>query len=119
MWDGHLETVRATENRIELKPETRPIRQVSYLEGSAKREIIRNHIDTMLREGVLEPFQSEWAWPVVLARKKNRKLRFSVDYRRLNLEAVAVNYLLPRIEDCIESLGDAAVFSMIYCNIVY
>lgn len=119
MWDGHPETVRATENRIELEPETRPIRQVFYLQWSARREIIRNHMDTMLRGGVLEPSQSEWASPVFLARKKNTTLRFFVHYRRLNPKAVAINYLLPRIEDFIDSLGDAAVFSMIYCNIIY
>lgn len=53
MWGGHLETMPATEHCI--KSGTRSIREMLYSQEQAKREIIRDHIDAMLREEVIEP----------------------------------------------------------------
>ena len=38
-------------------------------------------------------------------------LRFCIDYRRLNTKTVADAYQLPRMDDCLDSLGDAAIFT--------
>ena len=43
--------------------------------------------------------------------KKDGKLRFCVDYRRLNTMTVKDSYPLPRMDECIDSLGDASVFT--------
>lgn len=67
MWNGHLGTIRATEHSIESESRMHPIRQMPYRQGPAKREIIHDHIDAILREGVIEQSQSEWASRVVLA----------------------------------------------------
>ena len=55
----------------------------------------------------------------MLVGKKDRILRFCVDYRRLNMKTMTHSYPLPRMEDCIDSLGDAAVFSTLDCNSGY
>ncbi|OWZ08377.1 Pol Polyprotein [Phytophthora megakarya] len=46
-------------------------------------------------------------FPVVLVRKKNGEVRFSVDYRALNADI----YPLPRIDETIEFLGGALLFT--------
>lgn len=70
----------------------------------------------MLKEGVIEPAMSEWASPVVFAPKKDEKLRFCVDYRKVNAMTVRDTYPLPRMDECIDSLGGATIFSTVDCN---
>eukprot|EP00171_Calliarthron_tuberculosum_P010300 IDg10300t1 len=70
----------------------------------------------MLNEGVIVPSESEWVSPVVLAFKSDGKLRFCIDYRRLNAVTKRVSYLLPRTDDCMDSLGDANIFTTIDGN---
>lgn len=42
-----------------------------------------NHLQTMLEAGIIEPSNSEWASPPVLVRKKDGKVRWYIDYRRM------------------------------------
>jgi hypothetical protein len=46
-------------------------------------------------------------------------MRFCIDYRRLNTVTVRDSYPLPRMDECIDSLGDARVFSTLDCNSGY
>lgn len=51
--------------------------------------------------------------------KKDRNRRFCVEYRRLNLATLADTYPLPRLDDCIDSFGDASVCSTLDANYGY
>ena len=65
----------------------------------------------MLQQGLIEKSRRPWAFPVVLVRKKNGKLRFCVNYRALNKTTKRDEYPLPRIDDMLDSLGGAAWFT--------
>ena len=119
MWDGTLGTIKATEHRIDLEDGTQPIRSLPYRQGPQTRKLTMDQIQKQLDAGVIEPCTSEWASPVVFASKKDGSMRFCVDYRRLNMKTKADAYPLPRMDDCIDSLGDAAVFSTLDCNSGY
>lgn len=75
--------------------------------------------DQILREDLFEPVMWEWASTAVLATNKNEKLRFRVVYRTLNASTVRDTYQLPRMDEGIDSLLDAAMFSIGDCTSGY
>ena len=99
LWSGALGTIRATEHRIALEPDTKPICSMPYRKGPAMRDMVAKEVNKMLNSGVIEPASTEWAFPVVLVQKKDGSLRFCVDYRRLNAKTAADSYPLPCMYD--------------------
>jgi len=81
--------------------------------------MICNEVNRMLEAKVVRPSTSEWASPVVVILKTDVSPRCCVDYRRLNAVTKKDSYPIPRMEDCIDSLGDARVFSALDCNAGY
>lgn len=69
----------------------------------------------MIKKSVIETAMLEWASPVGFAPKKDEKLRFCVNYRKLSAMTVRDPYPLPRIEKCIKSLENATIFSTADC----
>ena len=119
IWNGKLGTVRVTNRRIDLKEGTRPVHCQQYRTGPKSREIQQSKVDKMLKAGVIEPACSEWASPVVLVPKSDGSLRFCVDYRWLNALTVEDTYPLPRMDECLDSLGEAKFFTTLDCNSGY
>ena len=76
--------------------------------GHTKAAKVRAHLKMMLDAGVIRPSNSPWCNAVVLVRKKDRSLRFCIDFRRLNSLTVKDSHPLPRICETLESLAGAA-----------
>ena len=74
-------------------------------------EEVRKHLKEMLDIGAIRRSNSPWASPVVLVRKKDGYLRFCIDLRKLNARTVKDAYSLPRIEDTLDSLNGACIFT--------
>ena len=74
-------------------------------------EEVRKHLKEMLDVGAIRRSNSPWASPVVLVRKKDGSLRFCIDLRKLNARTVKDAYSLPRIEDALDSLNGACIFT--------
>lgn len=70
----------------------------------------------MLDENIIKPAQTEWASPIVFAPKEDENLRFCHDYRKLNAVTKQNAYLIPRLDKCIDSLGEASFFSTLDAN---
>ncbi|KAG7480145.1 hypothetical protein JOB18_044254 [Solea senegalensis] len=60
-----------------------PIRQKSYRISPPKQKVLKELIEDMLKDDVIEPSCSALASPVVLIPKKEGKPRFCVDYRKV------------------------------------
>lgn len=88
-----------------------PVYQRAYRVAPKERQLQEEEIATMLQHDIIQPSNSEWASPVVMVKKRDGTTRFCVDYRRLNSVTRKDHYPLPRIEDVLDSLGGAAVFS--------
>ena len=72
---------------------------------------VKTHLQEMLDLGAIRPSNSPWASAIVLVRKKDGRLRFCIDLRKLNNRMVKDAYSLPRIESILDSLGGAQIFS--------
>ena len=59
---------------------------------------VKAHIQEMLNLGAFRPSNSPWASAIVLVRKKDGRLRFCIDLRRLNNRTIKDAYSLPKIE---------------------
>lgn len=69
-WFCHLGEIKGVPQLIELKPGIRPLHQQQYLAGPQRCELIEEHVHKMLATEVLEPAQSDWTSPIVIAREK-------------------------------------------------
>ena len=72
---------------------------------------VKAHIQEMLDLEAIRPSNSPWASAIVLVRKKDGRLRFCIDLRRLNNRTVKDAYSLPKIESILDSLIGAQIFS--------
>lgn len=73
----------------------------------------------MLKEDVIKPVMSKWASSVVFAPKNDGKFRFCVYYRKLNAMTIRGTYPLLQVDEFLDSLGDATIFSKTGCNSGY
>jgi transposase InsO family protein len=117
MWDGRLGEIPTVEHHIIT--EGPPIASQPYRAGPASREIIDKEIKRMLDMKVIEPSSGPWSAPIVLIPKPDGSIRFCVDYRKLNEATVNDSYALPRIDDCLDSLGSARYFTTVDANSGY
>ena len=90
---------------------TKPIKLPPYRVPQAYQIMVRQEIQEMLNQGIIEPSVSEWASPIVPILKKDGSLRLCVDYRRLNAISQTNAYPMPRIEDLLDQLGQAYFLS--------
>ena len=65
----------------------------------------------MQEAGVIEPSNSPWSSPVVMVRKKDKSLRFCVDYRELNKVTWKDTFPLPWVDDLLDQLGQSKYFT--------
>lgn len=119
LWDGLLGRMDITPHRIMLTPGAKPVRSQPYRTGLHHRQLIAEQVAKQLKLEVIEPSQAEWSFPVVIVPKSDGTPRFCVDYRRFNDMTVKDTYPLLRMDDCIDFLGEATVFSMLDCNMGY
>ena len=88
-----------------------PVKQQPYRTPVVYREKIEKMVSDMQEQGVVKPSNSPWASPIVLVPKKDGSLRFCVDFRRLNAITRKDVYPLPRVEDILDTLGEAKYFT--------
>jgi len=91
--------------------DAKPVRQPLRKFPPAHVEAISEHVDSMLEQGIIEPASSLWASNVVLVKKHDGTLRCCIDYRKLNAVTRKDVYPLLRINDCLDAMASAKLFS--------
>ena len=74
-------------------------------------EEVRKHLREMEDIGAIRRSNIPWASPVVLVKKKDGSLRFCIDLRKLNARTIKDAYSLPRIEESLDCLNGATIFT--------
>ncbi|GFV10968.1 transposon Tf2-6 polyprotein [Trichonephila clavipes] len=77
----------------------------------AERDIVDAQVDEWVKNGIVEPCSSPYASQVVVVKKKDGKSRVFIDYRRLNRKLIKDNYPLPLIDDILDCLQNAKIFT--------
>ena len=74
-------------------------------------EEVRKYLKEMEAVGAIRRSNSPWASPVVLVKKKDGSLRFCIDLWKLNARTIKDAYSLPRIEESLDCLNGASIFT--------
>ena len=74
---------------------------------------LKVQLQELLDKGFIRLSTSPWGAPVLFAKKKDRTLQLSIDYRQLNRVTIKNRYPLKRIDDLFDQLRGARVYSNI------
>lgn len=78
-----------------------------------QRKEIENMVEEMLSSCIIQYRSSPFASPVLLVKEKDGSWRFCVDYKKVNAIIVKDSYPIPLIDDLLDELGKAIIFSKI------
>lgn len=90
-----------------------PIRSKPRRLTMQEKQILQSQVDEWLEKGIVKPSRSTYSSAVVIVAKKDGSHRVCVDYRRLNRKIIRDQFPMPLIEDCIDALAPARVFSVL------
>ncbi|CAK1589139.1 unnamed protein product [Parnassius mnemosyne] len=119
MCEEYKPNEKKKESNVELKimlTDEEPVfqnpRRLSPLEMNAVNMRVKEWLD----KGIIKPSKSDFACPVVLAAKKDGSRKMCIDYRRLNKKVIKGRFPLPIIEDQIDKLKEAKMFTSLDLN---
>lgn len=98
------------ELKITLKDDI-PVAQRPRRISPKEQDEVDKQVKEWLEQGVIRVSFSEYTSPIVLVRKKNGNIRICVDYRLINRKMLKDEYPLPIIDELIDRLAPARIFS--------
>ncbi|CEJ05211.1 hypothetical protein RMCBS344292_19157 [Rhizopus microsporus] len=99
------------EHTIELKDPNEIIKTKPYRLTWEEDAHLKEELDQLLEKGLIRPSKGRWTSPVFFVQKKDKGLRLVVDFRKLNKNTKKMVYPLPHINELLDSLGGATIFS--------
>jgi len=101
------------ELRIELQPGVVPKRTKVRPLNPDQHANLKEQLDEWIQHGIIEPANSPWALPLVPAKKKDGRTRWVTDQRQLNDVTVKDAYPLTNIQENLQKLKGAKIFTSI------
>jgi len=108
-----LPPARSVDHKIELIPESTLPSRPTYRLSQPEMDELKNQLEDYLNKGFIQPSKSPFGAPVLFVKKKDGSFRMCMDYRALNKITIKNKYPLPRIDDLLDRLNGAKIFSKI------
>jgi len=87
--------------------DARPIKQHAYRLSPERAALMKVETDYMLAHNIIRPSSSEWSSPSILVQKGDGSYRLCTDFRKVNQISRSDAYPIPRLDDCIDRVGNA------------
>jgi len=110
---SELPPKREVEFSIDLVPRVGPVSMTPYRMSPAELSELKKQVENYLEKQFIRPSVSPWGALVLLVKKKDGSSRLCVDYRQLNKLTIKNKYPLSRIDDLMDQLSRAIIFSKI------
>ena len=111
--EGKFEVKLHLEIDTAMSPVKLPVRKVPV----ALKEPLKEELDRLEKMGILAKVEvpTDWISAMVVARKRNGKIRLCIDPKPLNqaLKRNHLDYPLPLIDDLLPKLGNAKIFTVV------
>lgn len=107
---SELGCTNVSEMEIKLSDQT-PIAYRPYRLSHSEREKVREMVQELLDNDIVEESNSPYASPIILVSKKTGGSRLCVDFRALNRKTIKDHFPMPRIDDQLDLLNGNKFFS--------
>ncbi|CAI7732175.1 unnamed protein product [Closterium sp. NIES-53] len=102
---------RTHEHEIVEEPGAKPVSRAPYRLSPTELTDMKKQKEYLLDRQLIRPSTSPYGAPVLFTPKPDGSLRTCIDYRALNKQTVKNKYPIPRIDDLLDQLRGATVFS--------
>ena len=108
------------EHSLNVDGKAKPIKQKLRCFARDKKEAIRLEVTWLLAARFIkEVYHLEWLANPVLVRKKNNEWRMCVDYTDLNKHCPKDPFVLPHMDEVVDSTADCELLSFLDCYSSY
>ncbi|CAI7855034.1 unnamed protein product [Closterium sp. NIES-54] len=99
------------QHEIVEEPGSKPTFRAPYRLSPTELADMKKQIEYLLEKRLIRPSTSPYGAPALFTPKPDGSLRMCIDYRALNKQTIKNKYPIPRIDDLLDQLRGATVFS--------
>ena len=101
----------------DIDPVAQPLRRTPF----QIRDKVKEELDELLKLDIIEPVDGPTPWvnPIVVVPKANGRLRLCLDMRRANEAIVRGRHPIPTVEELLQAMNGATVFSKVDLRMGY